>query len=82
MPHFFVDSRNRVNNLITINDNENYRHIARALRARVGENLLLIDTGIALAHIYVSNKDKFKFYKEIEIKEVKGYNYLGSFTLD
>ena len=43
MPHFFVDSRNRVNNLITINDNENYRHIARALRARVGENLLLID---------------------------------------
>ena len=43
MPHFFVDSRNRVNGLITINDNENYRHIARALRAKVGENLLLID---------------------------------------
>ena len=43
MPHFFVDSRNRINNLITINDNENYRHIARALRARVGEKLLLID---------------------------------------
>lgn len=43
MPHFFVDSRNRVNNIITINDVENYRHIARALRARVGENLLLID---------------------------------------
>ena len=43
MPHFFVDSRNRVNNIITINDVENYRHIARALRARAGENLLLID---------------------------------------
>jgi len=43
MPHFFVDSRNRLNNFITINDNENYRHIARALRARVGEKLLLID---------------------------------------
>ena len=43
MPHFFVDSRNRVNDLITINDSENYRHIARALRARVGESLLLID---------------------------------------
>ena len=43
MPHFFVDSRNSVNNIITINDNENYRHIARALRARVGEKLLLID---------------------------------------
>ena len=43
MPHFFVDSKNKVNNIITINDNENYRHIARALRARVGEKLLLID---------------------------------------
>ena len=43
MPHFFVKSTNKNENLITINDNENYRHIARALRARVGENLLLID---------------------------------------
>ena len=43
MPHFFIDSRNRINNLVIINDSENYRHIARALRARVGEKLLLID---------------------------------------
>ena len=43
MPHFFVDSKNKANNRITINDSENYRHIARALRARIGENLLLID---------------------------------------
>ena len=43
MPHFFVNSKNKTNNRITINDTENYRHIARALRARIGENLLLID---------------------------------------
>lgn len=43
MPHFFVKSENKTNNLIKINDNESYRHIAKALRARVGENLLLID---------------------------------------
>ena len=43
MPHFFVDSKNKSNNHIIINDKENYRHIARALRARVGEKLLLID---------------------------------------
>lgn len=49
---------------------------------RAIENLLLIDTGIALAHIYIANKEKFKFYKEMEIKDIKGYNYLGSFTLD
>ena len=43
MPHFFVKSENLDNNRISINDNENYRHIARALRARCGEKLLLID---------------------------------------
>lgn len=43
MPHFFIDSKNKTDNIITIDDKENYRHIARALRARKGENLLLID---------------------------------------
>ncbi|MBO5738600.1 16S rRNA (uracil(1498)-N(3))-methyltransferase [bacterium] len=43
MPHFFIDSKNIIKDKILINDNENYRHIARALRARVGEHLLLID---------------------------------------
>lgn len=43
MPHFFVKSADKNDNFIAINDNENYRHIARALRARVGESLLLID---------------------------------------
>ena len=43
MPHFFIDSKNKINNTILINDTENYRHIARSLRARIGEKLLLID---------------------------------------
>ena len=43
MPHFFIDSKNINAKEITINDIENYRHIAKALRARVGEKLLLID---------------------------------------
>ena len=43
MPHFFVNSTNQTENKIIINDIENYRHIARALRARIGEKLLLID---------------------------------------
>ena len=44
MPHFFIGINDKIdNNLVTISDKENYRHIARALRARVGENLLLID---------------------------------------
>ena len=45
MPHFFIGINDKIdNNLVTISDKENYRHIARALRARVGENLLLIDS--------------------------------------
>lgn len=43
MPHFFVKTESIQNNVITISDLENYKHIARSLRARVGEKLLLID---------------------------------------
>ena len=43
MPHFFIESKNLENNVIKIDDVENYRHIAKALRIRVGEGLLLID---------------------------------------
>ena len=43
MPHFFINSENITNSTVIINDSENYRHIALSLRARSGENLLLID---------------------------------------
>lgn len=43
MPHFFINSNNKRDNKIVISDADNYRHIARSLRARCGEKLLLID---------------------------------------
>lgn len=43
MPHFFIKTENIVDDLITISDEDNYRHIARSLRSRPGEKLLLID---------------------------------------
>ena len=44
MPHFFIGENEKTDNkTICITDSENYRHIARALRARAGEKLLLID---------------------------------------
>lgn len=43
MPHFFINSKQINGNTITIFDKENYLHIARSLRARAGENLLLVD---------------------------------------
>ncbi|MCM1338411.1 MAG: 16S rRNA (uracil(1498)-N(3))-methyltransferase [Muribaculaceae bacterium] len=43
MPHFFIDSSTVDGNIIEISDKDNYKHIARSLRSRVGETLLLID---------------------------------------
>ena len=43
MPHFFINSNNVLENKVLINDSENYRHIAKALRTKVGEKLLLIN---------------------------------------
>lgn len=43
MPHFFINSNDKTDNKIVISDVDNYRHIARSLRARCGEKLLLID---------------------------------------
>lgn len=43
MPHFFINSKVVKNSIITISDKENYNHIAKSLRAKIGEKLLLID---------------------------------------
>ncbi len=43
MPHFFINSNQITDNKVSISDKDNYIHIARALRARAGEKLLLID---------------------------------------
>ncbi len=41
MPHFFINSENINNNNIEFS--EDYRHLVKSLRLRVGEKLLLID---------------------------------------
>lgn len=43
MPHFFINSNIVKNNIICIDDKENFNHIAKSLRAKIGETLLLID---------------------------------------
>lgn len=69
MPHFFIDSNNKQDGIITINDEENYRHIARALRARVGESLLLIDEN----QIQYETKIEKITSKEILCQIIKSY---------
>ena len=43
MPHFFIKSVNINDSRIIIDDAENYNHIVKSLRAKEGEELLLID---------------------------------------
>ncbi len=40
-----------------------------------------IDMGIALAHMYVTNPDTFRFFTADAPAAVEGRNYIGSFTL-
>ena len=43
MPQFLIDSKDIKDNKITISDKDNYTHIAKSLRIKKGEKLLLID---------------------------------------
>ena len=40
-----------------------------------------LDTGIAMAHLYVENRDSFRFSKEKIATELPGYDYVGSVSL-
>lgn len=39
-----------------------------------------IDMGIALAHLYVSNKDSFRYFNNENPSKVKGFYYVGSIS--
>ena len=43
MPHFFIKNENITNDLVIIDDKENYQHIARSLRAKIGEKILMVN---------------------------------------
>lgn len=58
-----------------------YREKRGMLRDRFFGKWNRIDTGIALAHLYVSNPDTFKFHMKENPKELKGYFYDGSFEI-
>ena len=43
MPHFFIKKNQISDDIVKINDVDNYRHLAKALRIKIGEKILLID---------------------------------------
>ncbi len=58
-----------------------YRKKFNILKRRFTEKWNRIDIGIALAHLYVTNKDTFSFSIESKAKEFDGYYYEGSLEL-
>ena len=66
MPHFFVNSKDKQDNQIVISDTDNYRHIARSLRARVGENLLLIDENQIQYETLISEINSKEIFCEVQ----------------
>lgn len=69
MPHFFIDSKNVNNNVAVISDKENYNHIVKSLRAKKGENILLIDENQIQYEGIIEKIDK----NSIEINITKSY---------
>lgn len=51
------------------------------LRHKLLGNMNRIDMGIALAHLYLENKDTFRFFEAEPKDPPKGYRYTGSFCL-
>ena len=43
MPQFLINSKDVNNDVVIIGDKENYHHIVKSLRSKIGERLLLID---------------------------------------
>ena len=51
------------------------------LKRKILEKWNHIDVGIALAHLYVSNKDTFEYYKNDDAEKIKGYTYSCSIKI-
>lgn len=69
MPHFFISSNSIGDGIITISDKNDYGHIAKSLRAKTGENLLLIDENQIQYEVII---DKITS-NSIEVKILKSY---------
>lgn len=66
MPHFFISSKSVNSNHISISDKENYNHIAKSLRIRKGEKLLLIDENQIQYETVVENVTSNEVFVRIE----------------
>lgn len=66
MPHFFIKSDSVSDGNVKITDRENYNHIAKSLRARAGEKLLLIDENRIQYETVITNITSGEIFCEIQ----------------
>lgn len=68
MPHFFINSTAYSDDVITISDKENYNHIAKSLRVRNNERLLLIDENQIQYETIVAEVSSREIYCKVQKK--------------
>ena len=76
MPQFFISADALDKDIITISDKENYHHIVKVLRSKIGETLFLIDENRTQYKVVIKNIDS----KSITTKVVdveKSNHYLN-----
>lgn len=66
MPHFFIKSTDINDTKIMISDRENYNHIAKSLRIKSGEKLLLIDENQIQYETIVDEVTKKEIYTTVK----------------
>ncbi|WP_407422870.1 nitroreductase family protein [Methanobrevibacter sp.] len=58
-----------------------YQVRQNVLKRKIVKKWNPIDVGIALAHMYVANEEKFEFYIKSDFDKLDGYIYIGSIKI-
>ncbi len=58
-----------------------FTHEGEAIHVWCSKKGNRLDAGIALAHLYVSNGERFRFFKAEHVTDLPGCTYIGSVTL-
>jgi len=58
-----------------------YRQKLGFLQRKLYAKFNLVDIGIALAHMYISNEETFSFYIDENAQNVKDFTYIGTFKI-
>lgn len=75
MPHFFIKSDQITGDIVEISDKDNYQHIAKSLRIKSGEKLLLIDENQIQYETVVSEVTNSKVFAKVS-KSYKSEKFL------